>query len=114
MSFLIVDDNENMRGVIREILEDLTDEILDCPTGEEAVGLYGRHRPDWVLMDLRMQGIGGIEATRRIRSAFPDARIAIVTDHDEPELRSAAMEAGAAHFVSKEDLFLLRRIVRKI
>jgi CheY-like chemotaxis protein len=113
MSLLIVDDSQETRDMIREIVRDVTDLVVDCPDGDEAVIEYERHRPAWVCIDLHVGGAGGLEATRRLRGAFPEARIVIVTDHDAPGLRRAAREAGAEHFVAREDLLFLRRLVGK-
>ena len=65
-----------------------------------------KHTPDWVLMDWEMR-TDGLTATRRIIKAHPQARILIVTKHDDDKLRNAAIEAGARGFVLKDDLLAL-------
>ena len=69
--------------------------------------LYCVHRPDVVLMDIAMRG-DGIMATRRIKEVHPEARIVIVANHDEPDLREAATHAGASGYVLKTNLLELR------
>jgi two-component system NarL family response regulator len=113
MSVLIVDDNDRMRTVIRTIVEPTQGEIYEAADGTEAVAVYLRLHPDWVLMDLEMRPEDGISATRRIRASDPGARVVIVTEHDDPAIRLAALEAGACGFVPKEDLGQLRDIVRE-
>lgn len=111
MKVLIVEDNQAMRRMIRRMVADVVDEISECGDGATACSLYRELRPDWVLMDIEMGEVNGIEAARRIKADNPEARIAIVTDYDDQRLRDAATAAGATEYVLKEDLFSLRRIV---
>jgi CheY-like chemotaxis protein len=108
MKLMIVDDNEQMRRTIKNIVSDLVEEVCECEDGQQSVALYAEHRPDWVLMDLRMKEMDGLEATSRIIASFPDARIVMVTDHDDCELREAAGRAGACHYINKRRLSDLR------
>lgn len=101
---LIVDDDAQMRALIRAVCAGLTDRFHECSNGAEAVGVYRDIRPDWVLMDIRMDQLDGLSATRALRAFDPGARVVIVTDHGEAELRQAAREAGAQGFVLKDDL----------
>jgi CheY-like chemotaxis protein len=106
-----VDDNPAMRGLIKSIIADLAGDVSECGDGAEALAAYAACRPDWVLMDVRMKELDGISAARQIKAAFPDARIIIVTDYDDPKLREAARRAGAREYVLKENLLDLRRIL---
>ena len=111
MKIMIVDDNRQMRRMIVSLIDDLVEEIIECGDGSEAVPAYDEHRPDWVLMDIEMGRVDGIEATRQIRDAFPDARIVMVTNYDESELRAAASTAGACGYVLKDNLLGIREIL---
>lgn len=113
MKLLIVEDNPTIRRLIRSIVTDLAEEIRECADGSEALTAYKELRPDWVLMDIKMKEVDGLAAARRIRSAYPDARIVMVTNYDEADLREAARAAGARAYVVKEDLFALREILSK-
>jgi DNA-binding NarL/FixJ family response regulator len=97
--------------LIRTLLDDLAGEITDCAGEDEAVAMYAATRPDWVLMDIHIAGGDGLTATREIRRRDAAARIVIVTQFDEEELRRAARDAGAEAYVLKEDLLAVRRIV---
>jgi CheY-like chemotaxis protein len=111
MKLLIVEDNPQMRQMIRAVVAELAEAVTECADGEEAVAAYAArqfNRDDRVLMDLQMPGIGGLEATRRIRAAFPDANVIIVTQYNDPHWRSAATQAGACGYVLKENLLELR------
>ena len=111
MTALIVDDNPQFRALIRTLLAGLVDDVSECADGDEAVAAYSAQRPDWVLMDLRMARIGGLEATRRLLAADPTARVLIVTDYDDEHWREAAIEAGACGYVLKENLLEVRRLL---
>jgi CheY-like chemotaxis protein len=116
MKLLIVEDNPQMRRMIRAVVADLAEAVTECADGEAAVAAYAAgqfNRDDRVLMDLQMPGIGGLEATRRIRATFPDAQIIIVTQYDDPHWRAVATQAGAAGYVLKENLLDLRQMLEK-
>jgi CheY-like chemotaxis protein len=108
---MIVDDNPGMRRLIRSITGDLAASVVECADGSEALEAYAAHKPDWVLMDIEMPTLDGISATREITLAFPDARILIVTEYDDPDWREEARRAGACGYVLKESLPELRRIL---
>lgn len=75
-----VKDNTGMRETIKASLACTGADFCDCSDGSEALNMYTTHRPDWVLMDVRMKSTDGIRATRAIKEAFPHARIIIVTN----------------------------------
>ena len=108
---MIVEDNLDMRNLIRSLLEDLADDIRECSDGEEALAAYIDQQPDWVLMDIKMNRMDGLAATREIVSADPGAKVMIVTAYDDAELREASRRAGACAYVVKENMMSLRRIL---
>jgi len=112
MKILIVEDNQPMRRIIRRIVGDFADEIYECGDGGQAFDLYAAQNPDWVLMDVEMAGVDGITATRLIRNCYPKAKILIITNYDETDLRQAARDAGAVGFVPKDDLIALQAFLR--
>jgi CheY-like chemotaxis protein len=111
MKILIVDDNAGIRRALRRSLEDAANEIRECTDGRDALGIYEKFRPAVVLMDVRMPVMDGLTATRQIRSSDPEARVIIVTDYDDEDLRAAALKAGACNYVLKEELANLSEIV---
>ena len=111
MTVLIVDDSPQFREVIRAVLAGIVNQINECADGDEAVAAYRAQRPDWVLMDLQMARIGGLEATRRLMSVDHTARVLIVTDYDDVHWRAAAIDAGAYGYVVKDNLFEVRRLL---
>ena len=104
MKLLIVDDNPGVRRVIRSLVAKVAGEIRECADGAEALALYNLQWPDFVLMDIQMSTLDGIAATQQIRAANPAARVIMVTDYDQPDLREAARQAGACAYVLKENL----------
>ena len=104
LSLLIVEDSAPVRRLIKSVVADLADTIYECADGVDAIAAYSRHQPDFVLMDIRMSPMDGIAATRQIMKAHPEARIIIVTDYDEVDLREAAKRAGAIGYVLKDNL----------
>jgi two-component system response regulator DegU len=111
MKILIVEDNPEMRRLLRGLLNDVAEAIYECADGAQALAVYEAHRPDWVLMDIRMHEVDGIAATREITRAWPAAQIMIVSDYDDASLRQAAQLAGASEYVTKENLLEVRRIL---
>lgn len=113
MMVLIVDDNEQVRRMIRSLIEDIATKVCECEDGCEAFSLYEKNLPDWVLMDVAMKSVGGLEAARQIKSVFPKAKIIIVTNFNDAKTRNAAFAAGACAFLNKENLFELRELIGK-
>jgi two-component system response regulator DegU len=112
MRLLIVEDNAGMRKLIRSVVAPVAEDVYECSDGSEALGAYSAHLPDFVLMDIQMGLLDGITATRRIKAADPAARIIIVTDYDQRDLREAARQAGACAYVVKENLLELVRLLQ--
>ena|SRR6266853_3976286 len=108
---LIVDDSAAMRDMIKSMISDLAESVFECGDGSEALALYTAHTPDWVLMDLQMKEMDGLTATRQIKSAFPQARIVMVTQHDSPSLRAEADSAGVVGYIAKSDLVRVRELM---
>ena len=114
MKLMIVDDNPDCRELIRDVIGGFADEILECADGTEAATQCARFRPDVVTMDLNMPLTGGLEATRRVLSEYPAARVIVVTQHEGPEFRMAASRAGACNFYSKNNLVGLLRHLQQL
>ena len=101
---LIADDHPLFRDGMRGLLATKPDiEVVgEATTGEEAVKLAGELEPDVILMDIKMPAVSGIEATRRILAANPQARILVVTMFEDDANVFAAMRAGARGYVLKD------------
>lgn len=101
---LVVDDHELVRSGLVRMLRDVAgiDVVGEVASGEDAIAFCRREQPDVVLMDVRMPGVGGIEATRRIARDCPDVRVIVVTAFEDDPLPTRLLKAGAAGFVTKE------------
>ncbi|MEV7014025.1 response regulator transcription factor [Streptosporangium sp. NPDC051022] len=100
---LVVDDQAVVRDGLVLLLGLLPDiEVVgSAGDGEAALRLVAEHRPDVVLMDLRMPRVDGVEATRRIREGFPGTQVVVLTTYSDDESVFAALRAGARGFLTK-------------
>lgn len=114
MKVMIVDDNAQVRDLIRTLLAENASDFVECCDGKEAVSVFGAEQPDWTVMDVAMKEMDGLTATRFITSRFPASRIIVVTQHNNPKLRERAQEVGAKGFLLKEDLMELRTLITSI
>ena len=105
IAVLVADDQSMVRAGFRLLLgdEDGIEVVAEAADGNEAVAKAARFRPAVVLMDIRMPELDGLEATRRILAADPDARVLILTTFDLDEYIYEALRAGASGFVLKDD-----------
>lgn len=103
IKILVVDDHfvvrEGLRSLIRR--EPGMIVIAEAVNGEEGIAMYERLQPHVVIIDLRMPVMGGVEATRAIRSISPDARILVLTSFEGDEDIHAAFDAGASGYLLK-------------
>lgn len=102
---LLCDDHEVVRAGYHRLFESTADitVIADADDGEEACRQYREHRPDVVIMDLSMPGIGGLEACRRILRHHPDARIIVFSVHENEIMLTRALEVGVLGYLSKRN-----------
>jgi two-component system NarL family response regulator len=101
---LVVDDHPPMRMGLVALVKSQPgmDVIAEAADGEEAIEVYDDVLPDVVLMDLRMPGIGGVEAILAIRSKHPDARVIVLSTYDTDEDIHRAMQSGAKSYLLKD------------
>ncbi|MBK1887748.1 UvrY/SirA/GacA family response regulator transcription factor [Marinobacter sp. DY40_1A1] len=100
---LVVDDHELVRSGITRMLADNPDidVIGQSPSGEDAIEFVRKERPDIVLMDIRMPGIGGLEATRRILRIDDTIRVIVVTACADDPYPARVMQSGASAYITK-------------
>ena len=101
---LVADDQALVREGLMTLLAATSgiEPVADAADGVEAVRLAARHRPDVILMDLRMPNIDGVQATREIRAAQPDTEIVVLTTHADEASILDALRAGARGYLTKD------------
>ncbi|WP_022925362.1 response regulator [Serinicoccus marinus] len=101
---VLVDDDPLVRAGLRMLLggPDGVDVVAEGEDGDQAVELVGRHRPDVLLMDIRMSRVDGLSATRDVLATWPEAKVLVLTTFDADELVLGALRAGARGFVLKD------------
>jgi two-component system response regulator DegU len=105
MKLLLVDDNSRIRKMMRSIYSPHFDEIIECDDGDKAIAEFNNELFDWVVIDIKMKEMDGIEATEKIISANPEAKVIIVSQYNDETTINAVKKAGAIGFVSKENLY---------
>lgn len=108
---MIVDDNSEMRALIRRMLGDLAEEIRECGDGQSALANYETQRPDWSVVDVGMPGMDGLALTSRIKGLHVEARVVVISESNNSQMKAAALQNGATAFVPKEDLLQLRTLI---
>lgn len=114
---LIADDHSIVRRGLRQILATEPDlEVLaEASQGSEVLALLRKHPVDILLTDLSMPGISGLDLIRRVEAEAPEVRVIVLSMHNEPQLVSRALKAGAAGYVTKDsDPAILVAALRKI
>ncbi len=111
---LVVDDQEDNRRILRDLLTNSSFEVIEARTGEEAITLAEAHTPDLILMDIQLPGIDGYEATRRIKAkpALRATPLIVVTSYALSGDETKAIAAGADAYVSKP--FSPRALLAKV
>ena len=104
ISVLLVDDHKLMRTGIKFILDDTADirVVGEASSGEEALERARSLKPNVILMDVSMPGIGGLEATRKLAMSLPDTRVIVLSAQTAEPFPMRLMEAGAAGYLSKD------------
>ena len=109
---LIVDDNREMRDLMRSITSKFSNQIFECEDGDEVLAAFNLYRPDWIVMDVEMKRMDGLEATAALVKQYPAANVIIITNHNDTQTQQAASDAGARYFLGKDDLLSLRTLIQ--
>ena len=116
MIVMIVEDNAKMREMIIKTIRakfEHVERIVECVNGLDAIEQYDQVHPDWVLMDIQMEPMDGLAASRTIMATHPAAKVIIVTNFNDSRYRKAAEDAGVVGFVLKENLSEISDIISR-
>lgn len=112
-TILVVDDEEDVRGLLADHFAGTGYTVLEAADGDDALQCVRRHRPDLVLLDIRLPGMDGIEAFRRIRREDPGVGVIMITGYEDTDLLQSTLQAGAiGYFLKPFDLAALDQAVR--
>jgi len=98
---LVVDDEKGIREALTQLLEYEDFEVRACASGSEALSLYSEFRPHLVLLDVKMQGMDGLETLRKLRELDPRAQVVMISGHGTIQTAVEATQLGAYDFLEK-------------
>ena len=109
---LVVEDSRAACEILRRTLSGSDRYRVEyfCKNGDKLLEEYGLHKPDIVVMDIILAGLNGIEMTRRLKAAYPEARVVVITSISYQELRDEASEAGVVAYIQKP--FSLEQVIQ--
>jgi DNA-binding NarL/FixJ family response regulator len=115
---LVVEDNPTFRETLKKFIASnfpATD-VEGAENGKEALHSITDKQPDLIFMDIKLQKDNGLELTRKIKAAYPEVKVAIITQYDEDEYQRAALQFGADYFISKStsDTKKIIRIIKSV
>ncbi len=115
---MLVEDSTSFRQLVKNNLQDQfpSMDIIEAADGVEAFQKIDSHPPNLILMDITLPGKNGLELTRKIKADYPGVIIIILTSHDSPEYREAAVRYKANYFLSKgsiatDEVFKLVKLI---
>jgi len=112
LKIMIIDDNARFRALVRKIISDPSDTVLELDDGAGVADAYTAFHPDWVLMDVHMKVVDGMEATRQLMASFPEAKVIFLSNFTNKRLVAKGLGLGAKAYLSKEDIFAVKPIIR--
>ncbi len=114
---IVVDDHDLVRMGICGLIDDIDGVVVagECASGEEALGMVRELRPDIVFMDIRMPGMGGLEATDRLLASHPDLKVIVISAFNDEIYPTQLLKAGAVGYITKNaEHDEIRQAVRKV
>ena len=116
LRIILAEDHRTLRGLIRRTLErDRRFEVIgETGDGLEAVALAGRRLPDVVILDIRLPGLEGIAATKKIKVGSPSTKVIVMSMHDDAAHIYDALAAGASGYVVKSEMDAIAEAVARV
>src|SRR5256712_7574637 len=98
---MIVDDEKGIREALKQVLEYEEIEVQACTSGHEAIGVYPDFKPHLVFLDVKMEGMDGLETLKRVRELDPEAQVVMISGHGTIQTAVEATQLGAYDFLEK-------------
>jgi chemotaxis response regulator CheB len=111
IKILVVDENEEFRTFFKEMIMAQNDQCLELPDATELDTFYRKHTPDIIIIDLEMKNVNTFSIVKQFTTEFPQVRVFIISAFYDERLKMKVLEAGAAAFISKENLYDLYKII---
>ncbi|MGN0436840.1 MAG: response regulator [Wujia sp.] len=115
-NILIVDDSRTSRKILKGILEeDNHCVVAEAGNGEEGYNMYVQYKPDIVTMDITMPVMNGVEALKKIKSEYPEAKVVMISAAGQQHNMIEAVQNGAAEFIAKPfDVTEIKKIINSV
>lgn len=101
MRILLTDDAMFLRNALKEIIQPMGYEIIEAESGEKALEMYAIYKPDLVIMDITMPGMGGLEAVKRLKQQDPNAKVIMCSAMGQQDKIVTAIQNGALDSIAK-------------
>lgn len=113
---LIVDDSRTSRKILRNLLEENGHTVVaEAHNGQEGYDMYVQHKPDLVTMDITMPVMSGVEALKKIKGEFEDAKVVMISAAGQQHNMVEAVQSGAVEFIAKPfDADVVKRIIDSV
>lgn len=108
MKILIVDDHYSLRLLIAEIITGKNEQVFEACNIKDALEIYERERPEWVVTDIRLNDENGLHLAELLKEKYSDSKVIVITNFNEPEYRETAETIGVEGFVLKDNLWSLK------
>jgi len=109
---MIIDGNVRFRALVRQIITEPGDQVLELDDGAGVAQNYAAFQSDWVLMYVSMKFVDGLEATQQLLLKIPEAQVIFLSNFTKKKLVAKGLQLGAKAYVSKEDIFAIINIIR--
>lgn len=114
VKLMLVEDNINMRSYLKTILNGSCEVVAESGSGKQAVNLYEKWKPDFVLMDIELEELDGLTAAKAILKSNSEAKIVFLTQYKDQTLKQKIEQMSNAHYFTKEHIHLVKKFFENL
>lgn len=114
MKIVVIEDNDNMRSYINGLVKNISEVVGNGESGEDAINLYEKLKPDLMIMDIELKGMDGLTASMEIKQSHPNAKFIFVTNYNDSSLKQKALSIKGSYFFLKENLNEFVQLIKQI